>query len=71
MDELRLYSMLSTRSKRAIVKTKKRYGRPYHYSPRGDLLERLARQTGDTIEGVYNQLMKERKILLRSQGEDI
>jgi hypothetical protein len=65
--ELILYPRLSTRSKKALVKTKKRFGRTYHYSPRGDLLERLSQETGMTIEQVCQQLKRERAYLLRSE----
>lgn len=62
-----LFPLLSTRSQRAILREKKRYGHPYKYNPRGDLLERLSEQTGMTKEECYSQLVKERKFLLREQ----
>ena len=65
MTELLLYHQLSTRSQRAIRKTKGRFGRDYHYSPRGNLLERLAEQNGMTKEEVYHQLVRERQFLLK------
>lgn len=60
-----LYSKLSTRSKRALRRAKKRNGQPYNYSPRGTLLQRLSRQTGLSIDAVYSQLVRERAELLR------
>jgi hypothetical protein len=65
--ELRAYYLLSTRSRRAIVKTKGRFGRAYHYSPRGTLLERLSRELGMSREKVYGLLMQEREILLNQR----
>ncbi len=62
--EIILYNQLSTRSRRALLKTKKQYGHRYEYNPRGDLLHRLAQENGMTIEEVYNQLMKERAFLI-------
>jgi transposase len=62
--EIILYYRLSTRSRRALLKTKKSWGRPYYYSPRGNLLERLSRETGMNLEEVYQQLMRERKFFL-------
>jgi hypothetical protein len=62
--ELILYPRLSTRSKRAITRRKKKWGHPYHYSPRGDLLERLSSETGMSIDEVYFQLQRERQYLL-------
>jgi len=63
--QLRAYYLLSTRSRRAIAKTKGRFGRPYHYSPRGNLLTRLSRELGLSREAVYSLLMQEREFLLR------
>lgn len=69
MTELILYSKLCTRSRRAIVKTKRRYGHSYTYTPRGDLLQRLSRETGMTEEQVYIQLLRERETLLKLFGK--
>lgn len=60
-----LYPRLSTCSKRALMKTRKQWGHPYHYSPRSNLLQRLSDETGMTIEQVYHQLQAERIELLR------
>jgi len=65
--ELRAYFLLSTRSRRAIVKTKGRFGRSYQYSPRGNLLDRLSRELGASREQVYSLLMQEREYLLNQQ----
>lgn len=65
--ELRAYYLLSTRSRRAIAKTKGRFGRPYQYSPRGTLLMRLSRELGMSLGDVYNLLMEEREYILKSQ----
>jgi hypothetical protein len=65
--QLRAYYLLSTRSRRAIVKTKGRFGRAYHYSPRGTLLNRLSRELGLSISEVYSLLMQERDHILKSR----
>lgn len=65
--QLELFPRLSTRSRRAILKTKKKYGHPYTYKPRGDLLERLSQETGKSKEAVYMQLMEEREFLLKNR----
>lgn len=62
--ELLLYHRLSTRSKRALLKPKGRYGNPYFYQPRGTLLLRLGQETGMSVSEVANQLRKERRYLL-------
>lgn len=69
MTDLDLYSRLSTRSKRALTKTRGRWGHEYDYRPRGDLLVRLAQETGMSIEQVYNQLLKERMMLIGTQNQ--
>jgi hypothetical protein len=68
--ELILYHKLSTRSRRALLKTKGRGGKQYCYSPRGDLLERLSRETGMSVDSVVSQLLKERKFLLLESSLD-
>lgn len=68
-SELILFPRLSTRSKRALQRYTRRYGHPYDYQPRGNLLARLAAETGMSLGEVYNQLMKERKILRQLYGE--
>jgi len=61
---LTLYPKLSTRSKKALTRKNARWGKPYIYRPRGSLLERLARETGMTINQVRSQLEKERQYLI-------
>lgn len=58
------YPKLSTRSRRALLRTKGRFGKRYCYSPRGDLLYRLSIELNLTVNQVYDQLMAERKYLL-------
>lgn len=65
--ELKAYHRLSTRSRRAIAKTKGRFGNPYHYSPRGNLLMRLSRELGMSRDAVYSLLMQEREYILKSR----
>jgi len=63
--EVKLYYLLSTRSKRAMVRQRKKWGHAYHYIPRGTLLERLSQETGMSIDQVYTQLMRERAYMIR------
>ena len=65
--QLRAYYLLSTRSRRAIAKTKGRFGEAYQYSPRGTLLNRLSRELGLSISEVYSLLMQERDHILKSR----
>ena len=62
---LTLYPKLGTDSKKALNRKNGRWGKPYYYRPRGNLLERLARETGMTINQVRSQLEKEREYLLK------
>jgi hypothetical protein len=65
--ELLFYPKLGTRSKRALTRrTSRSYKgvQPHTYRPRGHLLERLARESGMTINQVHSQLQKEREYLL-------
>jgi hypothetical protein len=64
--ELVLYYRLGTKSKRALARQKTSWGNLYTYRPRGDLLERLSRETGLSIKEVTTQLHKERYEILRS-----
>jgi hypothetical protein len=59
-----LYPKLSTRSKKALTKKVGYWGKPYLYKPRGTLLQRLARETGLTIDQVQSQLKQEREYLI-------
>ncbi len=68
MTELRLYSQLSTCSRRAIRRKNGRFGHPYDYRPRGNLLARLASANSMPVVEVYAQLLREREILLREAG---
>lgn len=65
--DLKLFPRLSTRSRRAIQRTKKRGGDPYIYRPRGTLMARLAQETGMSVTEVYRQLLREREVLIRGR----
>lgn len=67
MTDLRLWPLLQTKSRQALLRKKKKFGHPYTYNPRGDLIVRLARETGMTYAEVFNQLQKEREELLRDR----
>lgn len=66
--ELLLYRKLSTRSKRAMRRPRGKFGQPYEYRPRGHLVKRLAQETGQPIEWVYDQIAKEREYLVNQLG---
>jgi len=65
--ELFFYYKLGTCSRRAIRRKNSRFGRPYDYRPRGNLLRRLSEESGFSKEQVLEKLMAERDYLL-SQG---
>lgn len=66
MTNNKLWTQLGTNSRRALSRRNKRFGHPYVYRPRGNLLLRLARENGTTVEAIYQQLMQLRAELLRS-----
>jgi len=65
---LKLYPRLQTNSKRALAREKRRWGRPSVYSPKRELILRLAREVGWTQEKVIEQLLLERKLILENPG---
>lgn len=69
MNELQqqIYQDLGTQSRKAIKKTKAKYGKPYSYRPRGDLLRRLALKYNKTEQDIYKELNRIRKFLLAQQ----
>ncbi|AFY39886.1 hypothetical protein Lepto7376_3724 [[Leptolyngbya] sp. PCC 7376] len=68
MSQIFLWQKLSTCSRRAMLKTKKKYGQPYIYNPRPRLLLRLSRETGMSMDEIYNQLLRERAIMHKLRG---
>jgi len=59
-----IYPLLGTTSRRAMVREKARFGRPYVYSPRGNLLDRLCSETGMTKNAVLRQIARERQYFI-------
>jgi len=62
---LKVYPLLSTRSKRAMLRVRKKWGHPYYYIPRHQLLVRLSSELGMTQQQVIEQVQEERKFLLK------
>ena len=62
--ELIIFPRLSTRSKRAMLRTKKKWGHVYQYIPRRHLLERLKIETGMSEMDILVQIYQERKWLI-------
>lgn len=65
--ELIIYPLLSTTSKRAIIKVKKKWGHYYEYTPRNVLILRLAEDLNWTEEAVRRQIVKEREFLTKNR----
>lgn len=63
--KLVVFPRLQTQSKRAFLKTRGKYGRPYQYQPRIDLLFRLQKELGLTVGEVLDQIGREREFLLK------
>jgi hypothetical protein len=65
--EIVIYYLLGTTSRRAMVREKSKFGRPYVYRPRGNLLDRLSSETGMTKNAVLRQIARERQHLIGKQ----
>ena len=64
--ELIVYPLLSAKSKKAIARAKKQFGRPYDYTPRRNLVYRLSVELGLSLEQVRLQIMDERAFILKN-----
>lgn len=62
--EIEIWNRLSTRSRRAIKKTKKSYGHKYFYEPRGSLLVNISNEFHISKEQAREHLMAIRKEML-------
>ncbi len=65
MTQLLVWPRLSTCSKRAFIRTKKRWGHPYTYQPQARLLHRLTQELNMSEDAVLEQIQKERSYLLK------
>ncbi|MBL1179444.1 hypothetical protein [Pantanalinema sp. GBBB05] len=63
--QLVIFPRLSTRSKRAFLKQRGKYGRVYYYNPRWPLVERLSRELGMPAHEVIDRAWKEREFILK------
>lgn len=63
--KLVIFPRLQTQSKRAFTKTRGKYGRPYHYQPRIDLLFRLQKELGLPAGEILDQIDREREFLIK------
>lgn len=61
-----IWNRLSTRSRRAMRKLKKRGGRPYEYKPRFDLCVNISEEFLITKEQAYLELLEMREIIENS-----
>ncbi|MEG4147888.1 hypothetical protein [Microcoleus sp. Pol12B5] len=59
-----IYPLLGTTSRRAMLREKSSFDRPYTYRPRGNLLIRLSKELGMPVEEVTRQIARERQHLL-------
>lgn len=59
------YPLLSEKSKKAICRVKKRFGKRYRYVPRKPLIMRLSKQLNMTPDQIRLQLMEERAFLIK------
>jgi hypothetical protein len=64
-----LWSQLGTTTRRAIGRAKTRWGHPYRYEPRGNLLQRIATANQISIEEARQRLLNLRAEILKKQAE--
>lgn len=68
------YPLMKTKSRRLMVKRKRKNGRKlgftYHYNPRSDLISRLASELKMSEKAVREQIFKERLHLLKEAWND-
>lgn len=57
---------LTTRSRRALTKTAKKFGHKYYYKPRSDLVQNLSRKLNRPPFEIANDLMEMRQDFLKS-----
>jgi hypothetical protein len=62
------YYLLHRKSKSAMLRTKTRWGKAYQYRPRGNLLRRISKTLGISLEEAYDMLIKEREYLLKNNN---
>ena len=67
-QEERIISLLQTKSKRAIQRIARPFGRPYKYRPRYDLCLRIALETGLTVEEAQDSLIAIHAKIKRENG---
>jgi hypothetical protein len=67
--KLLCYPLLSTRSKWALEREFDSNGKPYQYFPRSHLIFRLAHELSREPREVEEQLMKERRYLLKEKAK--
>lgn len=65
--KLIVYPLLNTRSKRAMGRYKKRFGRYYVYHPRQVLINRLCRELNMSEKEVRQQIRKERRFIIKNE----
>ena len=64
MTTLIVWPKLNLRSKRAMLRTKKKWGHPYRYQPRQQLVNRLCLELNMTKEEVLEKIEEEKAFLL-------
>jgi energy-converting hydrogenase A subunit M len=50
-----------------MLRIKTRWGKPYEYRPRGNLLRRISKTLNISLEEAYDMLLKEREYLLQDK----
>lgn len=68
--KLVIYPLLSTQSRRAMVREYKKFGHTYNYRPRGHLIKRLCEKLAISPDKVLDQIQKERDYIIKSRVKE-
>lgn len=66
--ELICFPLLGTRSRRAMLRVKKKFGHPYTYNPNASLIQRLSLELNSDKDTIIKQLHKEREYLIKERN---
>ena len=66
--KLVIYPLLHRKSQLAMKRVKTYGGKRYSYSPRAQLLRRLSKELGMSLEAVREQIERERAFLIQYPG---
>jgi hypothetical protein len=67
--KLKAFPLMRRRSQLPMLRITTKWGEVYHYRPRGNLLVRISKQLGISLEDAYDQILTEREYLISHPQE--